>query len=164
MMIALRDAGRSAAGSWLEAAYHDWLTEIGTGRVDAGAARATLALLLAAEDIDALLIERGGQPIGFAMVRTLSPGSAVAALPSRGLRRLEDFYVLPAVRRRGVGAAAARLLFDRFDGHWEIVSLQRDVAATQFWRHVLHRYTAGRVTEQRLAGAIRYRFASNGAR
>jgi predicted acetyltransferase len=154
-MIALRDVVGRAASAWLEGAYLGWLAEIGARRVDTDTARETLALMLASEDIAALLIERAGQPTGFALVRTR---------PSCPLYRLEDFYVLPAARRLGVGAAAARLLFDRFDGDWEIVSLQRDLVATRFWRQVLQRYTEGHLAEQRFAGEIRYRFASKGAR
>lgn len=154
-MIALRDVLGRASSVWLEAAYLGWLAEIGARRIDTDAARETLALMLASEDVAALLLERAGQPTGFALVRTQ---------PSYALYRLEDFYVLPAARRLGVGAAAARLLFDRFDGNWEIVTLQRDLVATRFWRQVLQRYTGGRFTEQRLAGEILYRFASKGAR
>jgi len=168
-MIALRDVIGRAATAWLEGAYLSWLAEIGARRVDTDAAREALTLLLASTDVAALLIERAGQPTGFALVRRLpSPVEPAAPTsstrPSYPLYRLEDFYVLPAARRLGVGATAARLLFDRFDGDWEIVSLQRDLVATRFWRQVLQRYPDGRLTEQRIAGEIRYRFASKGAR
>ena len=159
-MIALREVRGSAARLWLERAYKDWLIEIGANPAEIVAAQAAVAVALAADDVQVLLIERAGQPAGFATIRTRLETST--APPT--LYRLEDFFVVPEFRRLGIGAAAARLLFERFAGSWEIVSLQRHDAAIRFWRRLLHRYAEGRVSESRLAGEIRYRFASNGAR
>lgn len=79
---------------------------------------------------------------GFALVtdRTLLPESA-------GGRDLAEFFVLRAYRRRGAGAAAARQLFDRFPGRWEVRELAENAPAIAFWRRVIDRYTGGRWRE-----------------
>lgn len=167
-MIALRDLHGFAARVWLKGAYAEWLVELGASRVEIDNAHGTLDAVLLADDCRVLLIERGGQLVGFAMIRTLavaaSPTSMAQTAAPSAAYRLDEFYILPSMRRLGVGAAAARLLFDRFSGQWEIVTLQRDTAAIAFWRRVLRKYVTGQVTEQRLVGEIRHRFASNGAR
>lgn len=84
---------------------------------------------------------------GFALVtdRTLLPGSA-------GGHDLAEFFVLRAYRRRGVGAAAARQLFDRFPGRWEVRQLAENAPAIAFWRRVIDGYTGGRWREVALDG------------
>lgn len=157
-MISLRDVNGAAVHPSLEQAYAGWLAEIGASRAEVQHARATLAEILAAKDILFLSIEREGQTVGFASVRTLASADL---LPRR---RLDELFVLPEMRRLGIGTAAARLLFDRFEGHWEIVSLQRDLASVYFWRQLLRRFPADGFSEERLVGETRYRFVSKGAR
>jgi predicted acetyltransferase len=79
---------------------------------------------------------------GFALVtdRTLLPESA-------GGHGLAEFFVLRAYRRRGVGASAARQLFDRFPGRWEVRELAENAPAIVFWRRVIDGYTGGRWRE-----------------
>jgi len=75
---------------------------------------------------------------GFAPVsaRTLLPKSA-------GGHDLAEFFVLRAYRRRGVGATAARQLFDRFPGRWEVRELAENAPAIASWRRVIDGYTGG---------------------
>lgn len=58
-----------------------------------------------------------------------------------------EFFVMRRYRRRGVGEQAARWLFDRFRGRWEVRQKKENVVATAFWRRVLGRYTGGRFDE-----------------
>ena len=154
MSLALRDARLPHPRAWLERAYGEWLRELGARSDDLLAAGSQLAALLGEHAVEVFVFERDGRYAGFAIVRTLSPTA----------RRLDEFYIVVTERRLGVGREAARLLFNRFVGEWEIVTLQRDVAALGFWRSVLPRYAARGVSEQRLAGEVRQRFSSKGAR
>ena len=66
---------------------------------------------------------------------------------SADVRELSEFFVMAAVRRRGVGMRAAVSLFDRYPGRWEVRQLVRNADALPFWRQVIGRYTSGRYTE-----------------
>jgi predicted acetyltransferase len=59
---------------------------------------------------------------GFALVRAGPPHS------------IAEFFVLRKYRRAGVGSRAARELFTRFPGEWEVHELHANVDATPFWR------------------------------
>jgi predicted acetyltransferase len=60
---------------------------------------------------------------------------------------LSEFFVLRKYRRRGVGERAARAVFDRFPGRWELSTARQNLAAQAFWRKVLARYTGGAYRE-----------------
>jgi predicted acetyltransferase len=75
---------------------------------------------------------------GFGIVREIAPGNC----------RLEEFFVLRRHRGQGVGEAAARELFDRFPGRWELSQTANNHAARAFWRKVIGRYTGGRFSEE----------------
>ena len=51
--------------------------------------------------------------------------------------RLAEFFILKRYRRTGVGRQAARALFDRFRGRWQLSILARNAPAIAFWRRVL---------------------------
>lgn len=79
---------------------------------------------------------------GFALIRQGQGATSVA-----------EFLVLPKFRRRRVGAQAARLLFDKHRGPWEVSQLGDNTAATEFWRRVIpepfteHRAADGSVVQ-----------------
>ena len=50
---------------------------------------------------------------------------------------------MPKYRRRGVGEHAARTLFDRFPGRWEVATNPGREPAQIFWRRVIGRYAEG---------------------
>ncbi len=58
-----------------------------------------------------------------------------------------QFFVLRRYRRHGVGERAARFIFDRFRGRWEVRQEAKNHAATAFWRRAIARYTGGRFDE-----------------
>lgn len=62
-----------------------------------------------------------------------------------------EFFVVRACQRSGVGRAAARALFDRFPGRWEVAQLGANTPARSFWRTVLGEYTNGAYVEHTLA-------------
>lgn len=79
---------------------------------------------------------------GFALVierRLLEPGTEGHAMA--------EFFVLRKYRRRGIGEAAARVLFEEFPGRWWVAQHAENVAAQTFWRTIIGRYTGGRYAE-----------------
>jgi|GEM_PF-285755 len=67
-----------------------------------------------------------------------------ARFGGRGTREINEFFVLPEYRRRGVGEQAARSVFDRFRGRWETAQMASNAPAQAFWRAVIGRYTGDR--------------------
>lgn len=163
MSVALRDLNQQPRmRAWLEVTYAEWLREMGAAADDIRASRSHVANLLAMPGTHAVIIDRDGEPVGFAVVRSVPVGIA-ASMGSAAPYHLLEFYVTPVCRRLGVGSAAARLLFDRFVGHWEIKILTADVPALMFWRRLLAGYAPGGVSEIRGAGEIFQRFLSRAA-
>jgi predicted acetyltransferase len=93
------------------------------------------------------------EPVGFAMVRRRS-----AASPTE--YSMAEFFISRPWRRRGIGAEAVRLLFDRFAGQWLISEHVRNTAAVKFWRRVVSGYTNGKYQERVLNGEVQQHFAS----
>jgi len=88
------------------------------------------------------LLHASGALAGFAIVDTRSRLSG-----DESVRDMAEFFVARTVRRRGVGAAAARALFDRFGGRWEVRQTERNTQALAFWRTVIADYTGGSFSE-----------------
>jgi predicted acetyltransferase len=84
-------------------------------------------------------IRVAGKLAGFALVHERSALSG-----ADGIRDMAEFFVLRRYRRQGVGEHAARAIFARFPGPWEVRQRPANVAAVTFWRRVIDRYTAGR--------------------
>ena len=79
------------------------------------------------------LIRVDGQIGGFALARVLDNGRFSMA----------EFFVLRAWRRQGVGRAAARLIFNRFGGPWDVTEHPTNLPAQAFWRKVIGELTGG---------------------
>ena len=99
---------------------------------------------------------------GFALVQERSRLTGDDAV-----RDVAELFVMRKYRRRGVGAYAARWLFDRFRGRWEVRQKVENQAATAFWRRVIGQYTDGRFEEvawddERWRGPVQ-RFDSEGS-
>jgi predicted acetyltransferase len=69
---------------------------------------------------------------GFALVRL---GSRVTG--ERDVMDLAEFFVLRALRGRGIGRSAAHALFGAFPGPWEIRVRCANVPAREFWARVV---------------------------
>jgi len=80
--------------------------------------------------------------------------------PPTASYRMAEFFVCRPNRGRGVGQGAARLIFDRFAGRWEIIEYLRNPNAVRFWRRVVARYTQGRFEERVVNGEVRQVFES----
>ena len=93
-------------------------------------------------NMQAFLILLNGWPAGFAFVA--SPPNA-----TRGVDyRLQEFFVLNKARRLGVGTQAARMLFDRLPGRWELSYDPENLPAVVFWRKFIADYTNNNFAEE----------------
>ncbi len=106
------------------------------------------------EERNAFFVMTGEQVAGFALVRRLSDKA----------HQMAEFFVLRSFRRRGTGEAAARQLFSRFPGNWEVRQIEENAPAQAFWRRVIGGYTGGHFTEHREDGDVVQRFSTSGAK
>jgi predicted acetyltransferase len=71
------------------------------------------------------LLRVAGHWAGFALVRAGTPHD------------MAEFFVLRKYRRTGVGGVAARDLFLRFPGAWQVRQMHANTGATAFWRRAI---------------------------
>jgi predicted acetyltransferase len=100
------------------------------------------------------------EPVGFAMVRRRSASSRGNSPPAAPEFSMAEFFIARPWRRRGIGAEAVRLLFDRFAGQWLISEHVRNTAAVKFWRRVVTGYTHGKYQERVHNGEVQQHFES----
>jgi predicted acetyltransferase len=82
---------------------------------------------LGGDDVDGYLATINDAPAGFAFV-----------MDAHGEpRHMGDFFVVRAVRRRGVGYQLARDVIERYRGRWEIAFQAENAGAPEFWRRVV---------------------------
>jgi predicted acetyltransferase len=72
-----------------------------------------------------------GEKAGFVLVRHDQENSRF---------EVAEFFVVPHVRRRGIGIAAARAVLRRHPGQWRITQWERNPNAIAFWHRVLAIY------------------------
>lgn len=87
-----------------------------------------------------------GELAGFALGNSHSRLGHTAPVNS-----VAEFFVLRRWRGQGVGGAAARALFDRIAGPWEVAQLRRNAPARRFWLYVIADYTQQRFAEHDLS-------------
>ena len=159
MAIRLQLATPLLERPWLERAYLDWLHELAlvsraTPPSTERLAKEQIGDWLQDRTVDLFVLRRDDEHAGFACVERVLGGTS----------RLREFYVVPSLRRLGVGSHAAALLFDRYAGPWQVEVLQSDRAALRFWGNVIQRYALDRRREERADGHVRYVFPSRSAK
>jgi predicted acetyltransferase len=90
----------------------------------------------------AFLVRAEGRLAGFVLARRGSPAS-----DDPNVLDIAEFFVLRKLRARGIGRAAAALLWDRLPGCWTIRAAERNASAVRFWRAAVQDYTGGRCSE-----------------
>lgn len=163
-LVSLRDARTRNDRLWIEGVYRDYLTDLAPAATGIFPALGEIGhrepdqLLRWFDDRTAqvLTILYSVEPVGFAMVRRRAPSAAGAAAEFS----MAEFFVARKWRRRGIGAQAVRLLFDRFNGQWLITEHVRNTGAVKFWRGVVTAYTQGRFEERIVNGEVQQHFAS----
>jgi len=73
-------------------------------------------------------------------------GFALIRKREDGVFSMAEFYVKPAYRRGGIGTAAARALFARFEGRWHVSEFTKNSPAIAFWRQTLEGFVKYRET------------------
>jgi predicted acetyltransferase len=165
--ISVRDArGAPRDREWIESVYRDYLDDLSplntgvfsmTSLGEIGYSESDqLARWFVDSTVTPLVIVRGSEPVGFAMVAT---GSATAGGPPVDYR-MAEFFVARTWRRRGVGRFAVELILNRFAGRWQITEYLRNPVAVAFWRRVVANYTQGRYQERVTNGEVRQVFES----
>ncbi|MEU6767574.1 GNAT family N-acetyltransferase [Streptomyces sp. NPDC046853] len=86
----------------------------------------TLPLFFDEPEREVLLIEYGSAPAGFVLTRPLPDGAT----------SIGAFFVVRALRRRGVGQQAALRLLRCRPGRWAIAFQEANAGAARFWRGV----------------------------
>jgi predicted acetyltransferase len=165
--VSVRDARSNADDrKWIESVYRDYLDDLSplntgvfsvTSLGEIGYSESDqLDRWFGDSTVNPLVIVRGVEPVGFAMVAHGSAGAGRATVDYR----MAEFFVTRAARRRGVGRSAVELILNRFAGRWEITEYLRNPVAVSFWRRVVANYTQGRYQERVTNGEVRQVFES----
>jgi predicted acetyltransferase len=86
------------------------------------------------------IITADGHLAGFAFVRKGSEISGDAEVWD-----MAEFFVARGFRRRGVGMWAAREIWRKFPGRWEVRVIDRNRKAKEFWRRAIDEFLGGTV-------------------
>jgi predicted acetyltransferase len=169
--VSVRDArGNARDREWIESVYRDYLDDLSP--LNTGVFSTTslgeigyspqdqLTRWFGDSSVNPLVIVRGAEPVGFAMV---AQGSAGPGRPPVDYR-MAEFFVTRTFRRRGVGRSAVELILNRFAGRWEITEYLRNPVAVSFWRRVVAAYTQNRYQERVTNGEVRQVFESGAQR
>lgn len=164
MPVSIRDAQNSQADrSWIQRQYPEYLNDLSdlsmnTGMFPAYSEREAelMARWFADDSSHPLIILKDERPVGFALV----------SRPPRNQREqidycMAEFFVTSSARRLGVGRDAAKLIFNRFAGTWQVTEFLYNKPAVEFWRATVAEYTGNRFRESRLHGEVRQVFQSN---
>jgi GNAT superfamily N-acetyltransferase len=188
MLTTIRELDASSEGELnaFRAAYTRWwleLEQVGSVAYEASvtpvAPLAPMSLethlsdLLNADEMLIFLIYISSQLAGFAVIDSSSTTPVLvqrsplagSSAPNRSSTHradyaLIDFFIERDYRRRGIGAEAARLLFLRFRGTWQISQLESDRHAIEFWRTTLKRVSSHEFFESRASGRLYQWFRS----
>src|SRR5690606_36887327 len=93
-----------------------------------------------AEGYHPFFIRCGDNLAGFALARR---GSGVTG--ANDVMDVAEFFVVRGMRRRGVGLSAARALFCRFSGNWEVRARKTNLPALTFWLRAAEAVSDGAV-------------------
>lgn len=105
--------------------------------------------LSSSPQVHPLLLREEGRTVGFAFVGE-KPFPYMT--PGRDFR-MSEFFILRGERRRGLGRRAARAIFERYPGVWEVSQLPANRSATAFWRSVISEYTGGAFEDTQVDGS-----------
>jgi len=87
-----------------------------------------------------LVVRYGGAPAGFVLLQGLASGPA----------SIGEFFVVRAVRRRGVGHEVATEVMRARPGRWLLAFQEENPKAARFWRRVATELAGDTWTEQRV--------------
>lgn len=79
-----------------------------------------------------LFMRREGYLIGFALLNAASHTDEPVE------RNMAEFFVARKHRRGGLGTQAARTIFSRYPGQWQVAVARRNTPALAFWRGAIN--------------------------
>ena len=132
MLVSIRDCRHSKKDrQWIQDVYPEYLdalADLNTGLFSVlGTSNPhqdeIFANWFANDHSHPLIISKGPDSVGFALVTRPQVAPAGEAAVNY---HMSEFFVRKAYRRLGIGRDAAKLIFDRFAGDWEIVEYQRN--------------------------------------
>jgi predicted acetyltransferase len=166
LLISIRDVrGSRKDQRWIQSVYDEYLdslADLNTGFFSViGTENARedeiFANWFSNDQAHPLVILKGAEPVGFALVTRLRIAPAAA---EGATYRMSEFFVRRPHRQSGIGRNAATLIFDRFTGDWEIVEYLRNPGSVAFWRRVLASYCPANFSERAQNGEVHQRFKS----
>ena len=87
-----------------------------------------------------ILILADGNLAGFALVRK---GSAISN--ESDTWDMAEFFIVRGLRRLGLGTSAAREIWTRFPGKWEVRVVDLNQKAMKFWERAIHPFLGSSV-------------------
>ncbi|MBA3581329.1 MAG: hypothetical protein H0W44_02635 [Gammaproteobacteria bacterium] len=91
------------------------------------------------ESHDGFLLYESDIPIGFAVKGRDS-----------GRHDMAEFYIIPTVRRQGLGEEFAQAIFRHYPGKWQVRQIEGADLARTFWRRVIKDYTHNEFVEEQI--------------
>ena len=97
------------------------------------------------------LIQVDGALAGFVFVTRGLPPSGDPAVYD-----MAEFFIVRGQRKRGIGTAAARLVWQRFPGRWQVRVIESNQPALAFWRSAIAAFAGPAVQESSLCLSDRH--------
>jgi len=96
------------------------------------------------EELFPFLIMVDDKPAGFALI-----ASKQFAPPTTDYY-VNEFFILRPYRGKGLSQIAAKKVFDKFSGRWELYTnhLPKNIIGQKFWRNTIHEYTDNDIFEE----------------
>ncbi|OPA72941.1 GNAT family N-acetyltransferase [Paenibacillus selenitireducens] len=86
----------------------------------------------------AYFVKVDGQYAGFVLVN-----DHCYILHGDNSRSISEFFIMRKYRRKGIGERAAKHVFDKHVGSWEVLQHGNNSASQEFWRNTINEYTHG---------------------
>ena len=91
--------------------------------------------------------------IGYLIYQKNIPiGFCIASL-SKNINDVAEFYIIPTLRRQGLGLILAKEVFIRNPGKWQVRQIAGADQATIFWRSIIAEITNNTYTEKKVEDA-----------
>ncbi|WP_246168208.1 GNAT family N-acetyltransferase [Paenibacillus antarcticus] len=62
----------------------------------------------------------------------------------KNAKSIAEFFVMRKYRRKGTGKIAIKMIFDQFQGEWEVLQHENNIISKSFWLNVIEEYTSGK--------------------
>jgi len=87
------------------------------------------------------LIKKDEKYVGFVLVRFIESAE-------RNYFSIAEFFIMKKYRRKGIGKAVAKQVFNLHKGRWEVYQKESNKPAQEFWTRIIDEYTKGQFKER----------------